>query len=380
MFEGSRARRAVRNLLWNTCLAQKFGTVRPERRPALRGVINPRAASGAKTNVARYDGDGRMGACDGTHRRRPRRPRARASSREMRCTPSSLNERADGGAGGVARGWRTGRRCGRRGTRARRARRRACRPRLSTEWSRPSVGGTNRHTRRTPAATVGWRPLNRVVDSLVTIRTRRVDAPTSAPRRARASSPRGAAHARERNEPPTQRTPSTAATARHQRQGPQAQGVVRGGRRRRGVLRHGLPPRGAEADDDDGGALLGADAVLRRETERGAIAGDARTRCNLRRRVRARRRRAARRVPPPLLCRASRFGRPGARGRLDAGRRSTDGTTAVVGAEHEDGAGGGGGGGQRRRGRKDAASDGSIGPPPTGERMPASRRGRWRST
>ena len=174
MFAGSRARRAVRNLLWNTCLAQKFETMRPERRPALRGVINPRAASGAKTNVARHDGDGRMGASDGTHlstplRRLPR-PRPGVVARDGGAHRRRFDERGRRRrgrrrrAGAGARGGRWG---GRRGTRgARRARRRACRPRRSTEWSRPSVGvctKPTRHSWRTPDPT---RPfLNRVVDS-----------------------------------------------------------------------------------------------------------------------------------------------------------------------------------------------------------------------
>ena len=175
MFEGSRARRAVRNLLWNTCLAQKFETMRPERRPALRGVINPRAASGTKTNVARHDGDGRMGANDGTHlstplRRLPR-PRPGVVARDGGARRRRFDERGRRRrgrrrrAGAGARGGRWG---GRRGTRgARRARRRACRPRRSTEWSRPASECAQnlctRHSWRTPDPT---RPfLNRVVDS-----------------------------------------------------------------------------------------------------------------------------------------------------------------------------------------------------------------------
>ena len=103
MFEGSRARRAVRNLLWNTCLAQRFETVRPERRPALRGVINPRALN-LGLNPKRTSRKLRDGEMERTRRRLGdgSLARARASSREIAVdavVPST--NAANGGAGGV---------------------------------------------------------------------------------------------------------------------------------------------------------------------------------------------------------------------------------------------------------------------------------------
>ena len=187
------------------------------------------------------------------------------------------------------------------------------------------------------------------------------------------------------NEPPTRaRTPSTAGDGAaasnvkgpHKRKASSAEGVVDAGC----WWGHGLAAAREDSDDDDGGAVARRSAFKTpfsaARTERGAIAGDARTRCNLCDGEFARDDVALLGgchhpfCVPCVEIWSSRRARscPTCKAPFDGWHY---GEVVPCGAD-EDGAGGGGGGGlgggggRTRRERRFHRL-----PPPTGERMPA---------